>query len=167
MSNLSRTKMSNLSRNPLKLFYIAATFMAMTQTVAGQERRLFRPYVEHPSLISKAKAWEGKYYRKGVSCQCANWLGEVTSASGFTLPKGHSLARNWLSFGKPVNRSSLRSGDVIVTWRGSRHGSSGHVLIYLGDNQCIHRSTRNKPIQRISLDVYRGKILGIRRPTRK
>jgi cell wall-associated NlpC family hydrolase len=152
----------------LLLLHTAVIAMVMTQTVGGQERRLFRPYIEHSSLLLKAKAWEGKYYRRGVSCQCANWVGEVATSSGFPLPSGHSMARSWLvGWGKPVNLSSIRPGDVVITWRGSRGGSSGHILIYLGENQCIHRPTRSSPVRRISLDRYKGKILGIRRPTRK
>lgn len=151
----------------LLLLHTAVIAMVMTQTVGGQERRLFRPYIEHSSLLLKAKAWEGKYYRKGVSCQCANWVGEVATSSGFSLPQGHSMARSWLKWGNPVNRSSLRPGDVVVTWRGSRGGSSGHILIYLGDGQCIHRPTRSSPVRRISLGRYSDKILGFRRPTRK
>ena len=144
----------------------AAIAIAMLQPFGGQERRPFRPYIEHASLLSKAKAWEGKYYRRGVACQCANWVGEVASSSGFSLPSGHSMARSWLEWGKPANLSSIRPGDVVITWRGSRGGSSGHILIYLGSNECIHRPTQSKPVQRISLDIYKSKILGIRRPTR-
>ena len=150
-----------------KLMHTAVIAMAMAQSVGGQERRPFRPYVEHASLISKAKAWEGKYYRRGVSYQCANWVGEVASSSGFSLPSGHSMARSWLEWGKPVSLSSIRPGDVVVTWRGSRGGSSGHILIYLGGDQCIHRPTHSSPVRRISLDSYRSRILGVRRPTRK
>jgi len=150
----------------MKLLHTAAIIMMMAQTIEGQERRPFRPYVERSSLIVKAKEWEGKYYRRGVSYQCANWVSEVASSSGFSLPSGHSMARSWLDWGRPINISSLRPGDVIITWRGSRSGSSGHILVYLGGNQCIHRPTQSKPVQRISLDIYKSKILGVRRPTR-
>ena len=146
-----------------------AVFMASAR---GQEKRKFRPLIAgqftSSSIVETAKDWEGRHYRYGQSRQCANWVGEVATSSGFSLPSGHSMARSWLvGWGESVNLSSIRPGDVVITWRGSRGGSSGHILIYLGENQCIHRPTRSSPVRRISLDRYRGKILGIRRPTRK
>ncbi len=73
------------------------------------------------------------------------------------------MARSWLDWGRPIHISSLRPGDVIITWRGSRNGTSGHILIYLGGGQCIHRPTYSKPVQKIPLSYYEGRILGVRR----
>lgn len=139
-----------------------ATFVA-----SGQEKREFRPIVPGQftaqNILAKAKEWEGKYYRRGQSCQCANWVGSVVAAAGRDLPAGHSWARNWLKWGNSVPRAAMRPGDIIVTWRGSRHGSEGHILIYVGDGQCIHRPTRSKPVQKVALSVFAPKILGVRR----
>ena len=139
-----------------------ATFVA-----SGQEKREFRPIVPGQftaqNILAKAKGWEGKYYRRGVSYQCANWVGEIVRSAGGSTPASSSMARSWLKWGHSVPRSAMKPGDIIVTWRGSRSGSSGHILIYLGNGQCIHRPTRSKPVQQISLSVYESKILGIRR----
>lgn len=133
---------------------------------SGEERqkREFRPLLPGgSSILVKAQAWEGKHYRRGQSYQCANWVGSVVAAAGRDLPAGHSWARNWLKWGNSVPRAAMRPGDIIVTWRGSRHGSEGHILIYVGDGQCIHRPTRSKPVQKVPLSVFAPKILGVRR----
>ncbi len=42
--------------------------------------------------------------------------------------------------GKPVDRTRLRSGDLVLF----RAGSTGrHVGIYIGNNQFVHASTRS------------------------
>lgn len=139
-----------------------ATFVA-----SGQEKREFRTIIPGQftaqNILAKAKEWEGKYYRRGVSCQCANWIGEVVRSAGGSTPASSSMARSWLKWGYSVPRSAMKPGDIIVTWRGKKNSESGHILIYLGEGQCIHRPTMSKVVQRISLSVYESKILGVRR----
>ena len=136
-------------------------------TCNSQEKRAFRPILQSgvlPSRIVKtAKLWNGKYFRKGQSCQCANWISEVVHSAGGGRPLYSSMARNWLKWGKGVSKSAMKPGDVIVTWRGSKTGKSGHVLIYLGNGKCIHRPTRSKPVQLTELSFYKSKIIGVRR----
>ncbi len=145
---------------------IALTLLVFV-TGKSQEKRAFRPILQSgvlPSRIVKtAKLWNGKYFKKGQSCQCANWVGEVVKSSGGGRPLYSSMARNWLKWGRPVSSSTMKPGDVIVTWRGSKSGKSGHVLIYLGGGKCIHRPTRSKPVQMTELSFYQSKILGVRR----
>jgi len=116
-------------------------------------------------MVQQAKLWNNRHYRKGASCQCANFIGEVVTSSGGSKPKASSLARSWLEWGNRVSiaKNAIKPGDVIVTWRGSKNGNSGHILIYIGDGQCIHRPTRSKPVQVTELSIYRSKILGVRR----
>ena len=46
-------------------------------------------------------------------------------------------ARNWLAFGVPQQKPAL--GDVLVFWRGTSGGFSGHVGLYVGeDAQAFH-----------------------------
>jgi len=122
-----------------------------------------RPLFGAPTLLATAKSWEGKYFRKGQSLQCANWVGAVATSSGCGLPKNHSLARSWLNWGRPVSLAAIQPGDVVVTWRGSKSGTSGHILIYVGGGQCIHRPTYSKPVQKTPLSSYKSRILGVRR----
>ena len=138
---------------------------AMTCVYADNKRPEFLwPRINSNNTIAtKAKSWEGKYYRAGVSRQCANWVGEVVNSAGLERPSGHSLARNWLKWGKPVSYSAIRPGDVIVQWRGSRSGTAGHILIYVGNGQCVHRPTYSKAVSRVSAESCKPRILGIRR----
>ena len=116
------------------------------------------------AVAIKAKAYEGRSFHAGQSAQCAAFVADVVRAAGATPPPaGAALARSWLAWGRPVPLAAIRPGDVVVCWRGSRSGSSGHILIYVGDGQCIHRSTQSKPVGRIALAYYRNKILGVRR----
>ena len=146
---------------------IIALSLLVFATGNSQEKRAFRPILQSgvlPARIVKtAKLWEGKHFRKGQSCQCANWIGEVVRSAGGGRPLYSSMARNWLKWGRPVSKAAIRPGDVVITWRGSRSGKSGHILIYLGQGQCIHRPTRSKPVQMTDLSFYKSKILGVRR----
>ncbi len=146
---------------------IIALTLLVFATGNSQEKRAFRPILQSgvlPARIVKtAKLWNGNYFRKGQSCQCANWVSQVVFSAGGGRPLYSSMARNWLEWGRPVSSSTMKPGDVIVTWRGSKGGKSGHVLIYLGNGQCIHRPTRSKPVQMTDLSIYQSKILGVRR----
>lgn len=106
----------------------------------------------------------GTYYKKGVSLQCANYVGHVVERAGGTPPSGKASARSWLKWGRKIPFSAMKPGDIIVTTRGSS-SRSGHILIYKGNGKAIHRSTRYKPIGEISVDYYRSRIIGIRRIT--
>ncbi len=146
---------------------IIALTLLVCVTSHSQEKRAFRPILQSgvlPSRIVKtAKLWNGKYYRKGQSCQCANWVSQVVFSAGGGRPIYSSMARNWLKWGRGVSKSAMKPGDVIVTWRGTKTGKSGHVLIYLGNGKCIHRPTRSKPVQLTDFSLYHSKILGVRR----
>ena len=67
---------------------------------------------------------------------------EVPWCSGFMnyvawllrLPRSKSLAaRSWLDVGRPIPLHQAYVGfDVVVLYRGARHGPSGHVGLYAG-----------------------------------
>ena len=152
------------------LIYIIIIASALATFIASAEerqKREFRPLIPgqftSASILAKALAWEGRSYRPGVSAQCANWVGHVVCSAGGSTPVGHSMARNWLKWGHPVSRTTVKPGDIVVTWRGSRSGRYGHILIYVGDGLCIHRPTRSKPVEKVPLSTFSNKILGIRR----
>ena len=138
-----------------------------TYLASGQEKRAFRPLIPgkftSSEIVASAKKWTGRHYRYGHSRQCANFVGHVIKDSGGIPPYGHSMARNWLEWGRPVIPAVIRPGDVVITWRGSRSGTAGHILIYIGDGQCIHRPTRSKAVCKTPLSLYKSKILGVRR----
>jgi len=116
------------------------------------------------AVAQEAKSYEGQSFHAGQAAQCAAFVAEVVRKAGATPPpEGAALARSWLKWGRPVPLAAIRPGDVVVCWRGSRSGDAGHILIYVGDGECIHRSTLSKPVGRIPLAYYQSKILGVRR----
>jgi|LULW01.1.fsa_nt_gb cell wall-associated NlpC family hydrolase len=149
-----------------KILTVAIALLVCSGSTQIQSQGLFGTLVGN-SIVARASTWENKFYRKGQSLQCANFVAEVVSSAGIEPPSGFSLARSWLAWGKPVvgGINHMRPGDVIVLWRGSRSGTSGHILIYVGNGECLHRPTYSKAVSRISIDVYKSRILGIRRAT--
>jgi len=114
------------------------------------------------SIANIAKRDLGTYFRRGQSYQCANYVSHVVKRAGGTPPRSSAMARAWLNWGNPVSVNSMRAGDIIVTSRGS-NPSSGHIMIYQGNGIAIHRSTHCTPIQKVSVSVYKHRILGVRR----
>ena len=109
-------------------------------------------------IANKAEGWEGKHYKKGVSAQCAAFVGRVVKDSGKTPPAGHYKCTNWLRWGKPVNRDNLKRGDIIIY---SKSGKYHHISIYIGNGYAMHRPTMSKTVRKIKYN-YRS-IIAIRR----
>jgi len=143
---------------------IITTLAAVTcssQTISNKLLPLLKQ--SNTSIVTQAKKWEGKHYRKGQSLQCANWVGQVVKDAGYAPPPQHSMARNWLDWGKPSTMLTIRPGDIIITWRNSKSSKSGHILIYIGNGQCIHRPTYSRAVCKTPLIHYKSKVLGVRR----
>ncbi len=119
-------------------------------------------------IAREAESRVGSNFRKGTSSMCAAFVADVVrKAGGNSAPVNPNMARNWLKWGIPVRSENIRKGDIVVCWRGSRRGSAGHILIYVGGGFCVHRSTKSAPIKKVALKDYSGKILGIRRASSK
>ena len=118
--------------------------------------------IPNTAIINKANSWEGRYYRHGVSAQCASWVGSVVKSAGITPPSGYAKSTRWLSWGQKVSVANIQPGDVVVYAR----GKSGyhHAAIYQGNGRVIHRSTRKAPVKTMNLHYRR--ILGVRRGKR-
>ena len=110
-------------------------------------------------LAGKAERYIGKSYKPGVSAQCAAFVGHVVSSSGHKAPSNPAKCTNWLSWGKRVNLSSRRRGDIII-YSKSRYGYN-HIGIYNGNGKIIHRPTRRSPVGTLNYN-YRS-IIGVRR----
>lgn len=115
------------------------------------------------SISKEAESRVGGSFRRGSSLMCAAFVADVVEDAGGDTPSNPNLARNWLDWGKPVSLSAIKKGDVVICWRGSKSGTKGHILIYVGEGMCVHRPTKSSPIKKIQLKYYEGKILGVRR----
>lgn len=115
------------------------------------------------SIAKEAESRVGSNFRPGSSAMCAAFVADVVKDAGKKPPSNPNLARNWLRWGKTVSINNIQRGDIVVCWRGSKYSSKGHILIYVGNGTCVHRSTRSKPINKTPLSLYKSKILSIRR----
>lgn len=69
-------------------------------------------------------------FRDDETAWCGAFVGGVLVEAGIAAVKGAAGARNWLNFG--VTLQSAAVGSVVVFWRGSRSGWSGHVGFVVG-----------------------------------
>jgi cell wall-associated NlpC family hydrolase len=79
---------------------------------------------------------------------CSGLVFNVYKQHGIALPRKSSAQA---TFGAPVDRSSLKPGDLVFfkTGKGSR---ITHVGIYSGRGEFIHASTRTKRVKYDRLD---------------
>lgn len=97
------------------------------------------------------------------------WCGDLVETAiartlpGEPLPNNPYLARNWLKFGVALDEPAI--GAVMVFWRGARHGISGHVGLYDGEDASafsIVGGNQSNAITRARLG--KDRLLGIRWP---
>jgi uncharacterized protein (TIGR02594 family) len=110
----------------------------------------------------------------GVNTQntpwCGAFVGGVLKESGYRVPKGHNLAKNYLNYGQDVGGlSNAKPGDIAVFNRGG--GGKGHVgiiqkiegdkIYLLGGNQ-----GKNGVVSVSARDINKpgSELVGIRRP---
>lgn len=114
-------------------------------------------------IAKNAQSWDGKYYRRGQSRQCANWVSEVIKDSGLNPPPSSARAASWLSWGAEVElNATILPGDIIVYKNTYKRGPS-HIAIVLdpATGLVIHRATYSAPVR--TMDMRSKQIAGIRR----
>lgn len=163
-----KPKINTIEPNNMRLTFLILTFLFITSVVESRPPFFFQSSKKNSSFINtsifkEAESRVGKYFRPGNYSMCAAFVADVVKKSGGDVPLNPNLARNWLGWGKSVSLSTIKKGDVIVCWRGSRSGTKGHLLIYIGDGVCVHRSSKSSPVKKTQLDYYRNNILGVRR----
>lgn len=78
------------------------------------------------------------------------------------LPNNPYLARNWLKFGQPCEPIV---GAVLVFWRGSKSGTSGHVGFYVGEDSAAFRVLGGNQSNSVSeTRIAKNRLLGARWP---
>ena len=78
------------------------------------------------------------------------------------LPANALWARGWLRFGTTIDPTP---GAVLVFWRGSRSGTSGHVGFYAGeDSAAFHVLGGNQSNAVTVARIARSRLLGARWP---
>jgi uncharacterized protein (TIGR02594 family) len=96
------------------------------------------------------------------------WCGDfvetcvAVTLPGAALPNNPYLARNWLKFGQTVDPCF---GSVMVFWRGSRSGHSGHVGFYYSEDDDVYHILGGNQSNRVSVTSLRkNRFLGARLP---
>jgi len=120
----------------------------------SEERNLF---------VKVVKTFLGVPYKLGGSTlrgiDCSAFVKKIYEIFNVDLPR---TAREQLSIGKKIEKDQLEEGDLVFF---KRRGNSAHVGIYIGDNQFIHASSRNKEVKIDHLDLpyFNGRFLrGVR-----
>lgn len=103
----------------------------------------------------------GTYYRKGKTRQCANFVSDILAKSGINYRS--SYAQDFSNFGKKVNFSDLRNGDILL-FQGTYNGPNRitHIGFYQ-DGNLIHRPTFSAPIQKEPIENYKKYFAEARR----
>lgn len=79
--------------------------------------------------------WEkiGAPFRDDETSWCGAFVGGVLVESGLPIVKGGAAARAWMKLKQELNRPAV--GAVVVFWRGSKSGWSGHVGFVVGKDK--------------------------------
>jgi hypothetical protein len=133
----------------------------------GAGTRYVNPQMDlRRSIVQTAQRFVGTSYRWGGASaargfDCSGLTMTVYRLNGLELPR-HS--RSQFSTGTPIQRNSLKEGDLVffATNDGKR---VSHVGIYTGGNKFIHAPGRGKRIRTASLSngYFKRRYMGARR----
>lgn len=97
------------------------------------------------------------------------WCGDaIDTVIGLALPgeprlANPYLARNWMKFGKSTRP---RLGAIMVFWRGSLTGTSGHVALYVSEDATHYTVLGGNQANAITLTrIAKSRFLGARWPS--
>ena len=106
------------------------SWMARARSYVGRREV---PGKEHnPLIVGWWKALK-QTFRDDETAWCGAFVGGTLLEVGHPAVKNPAGARNWLKYGVPLPRPAV--GAVVVFWRGSKSGWSGHVGYVAGRDQ--------------------------------
>ena len=112
---------------------------------SSEERNLF---------VRIVKTFLGVPYRLGGSTlkgiDCSAFVKKIYEIFNIQLPR---TSREQLQAGKGVGKGELVEGDLVFFKTQTRRASSAHVGIYIGNNEFVHASSRNREVKVDSLDM--------------
>ena len=133
----------------------------VARSLIGVKEKPGRP--SNPEILSWAEDLDIDYPGDDIP-----WCGLfVAHCIGSTLPEeplptNPLLARAWRSFGK---LTAPRLGAVMVFWRGSPSGWSGHVALYSGETRTHYIVTGGNQGDKVSVArIPKGRLLEARWP---
>lgn len=118
------------------------------------------------SIVSTARSLLGIPYRWGgrspqTGFDCSGFIWYVFNQYGINLPRSSSQL---LSAGSPVNKSSIRPGDILI-YKVSKKGKSLHAAIATGSGTFVHSPSSGKTVSEVSMSgpYWRERLIGVRR----
>lgn len=104
-------------------------------------------------------------FRDDETPWCGAFVGGVLDEAGLPIVAGGAAARNWLKL--PVKLSRPAVGAVVVFWRGSPGGASGHVGFVVGRDRYDHLMVLGgNQSDAVNIKPFdRSRVLGYRWPS--
>jgi LysM repeat protein len=106
---------------------------------------------ERSLFVRVVKTFLGVPYKLGGSTlkgiDCSALVKKIYEIFNIQLPR---TTREQITIGKKVEKDQLEEGDLVFF---KRRGNNAHVGIYIGDNQFIHASSRNKEVKIDQMDI--------------
>ena len=109
---------------------------------------------ERNLFVRLVKTFLGVPYRLGGSTlkgiDCSAFVKKIYEVFNIQLPR-----TTWeqIRFGKRVEKDELAEGDLVFFKIPTRRASNRHVGIYIGNNEFVHASSRNKEVRVDNLDT--------------
>ena len=107
---------------------------------------------ERHLLVRVVKTFLGAPYRLGGSTikgiDCSAFVKKIYEIFNIHLPR---TVREQLRFGKKIEKDQLAEGDLVFFK--TLRGNNGHVGIYIGNNEFVHASYRNREVKVDSLNA--------------
>lgn len=113
-------------------------------------------------LAGAVPPWAGNVMTDDAVPWCGLLAAIAAHRAGCAVPDQFLRARAWTAFGAAVETPSV--GDGLVFWRGKRHGTSGHVAFYVGeDDEAYHVLGGNQRDAVSIMRIDRNRLLAARR----
>jgi peptidoglycan DL-endopeptidase LytE len=121
---------------------------------ASESSEKWKSENERNLFVRLVKTFLGVPYRLGGSTlkgiDCSAFVRRIYEVFDIHLPR-----TTWeqIHFGKRVKKDELAEGDLVFFKIPTRRASNRHVGIYIGNNEFVHASSRNKEVRVDNLDA--------------
>lgn len=119
----------------------------------------------HAGTILSWLAELGASWRDDETAWCGAYVGHCIASTlpAEPLPDNPFGARDWLTFGVPLTRPA--PGAILVFWRGSKSGWSGHVGFYAGEDASAFSVLGGNQNNAVTIArIAKARLLGMRWP---
>lgn len=137
-------------------------WLATARKYVGQ-KEIKGPH-HNPHVLQWWKDIGAPWFKDDETPWCGAYVGGSLVETGIAPPKGAASARSFLDM--PVKLDKPAYGCIVIFWRGSRHGASGHVGFVVGidrhGNLMVLGGNQSDKVSIVPFDTAR--VLGYRWP---